>query len=390
MLNEYELEKYLYRYAVRMDDFVTFVLTTTASRVEANDHIKSIDKLSSLNEAFKTSHDRNEIKKAYDNLKKEQVKALKDDLWAIAALTFVELKPLYDYNVGTLKSNPELSAEVTKQINKATAELHTLMNTPVFVLDGKTTSPENAYNVIVNDAIQNKPLKGSVKSMRNALNRLYDAPFKFVTNLSDSKHKAIVDANKTLRMNVLSNIKNVIETINETVKKQVKGDGVELSAHMFPAPDHAPAQGHQFSNEEFEKMQRGQDFVDVQGNKYTGFPRQIGQWNCRHYVKPIKIGKTKPEHTDKELKKILDDNEKGFTTSDGKHYTLYECTQLQREFERNIREHKERYIVASELKDKVKMAEHRGKVGELTRQYKLFSNLCGIPAKLERIRVKNY
>ena len=40
---------------------------------------------------------------------------------------------------------------------------------------------------------------------------------------------------------------------------------MEISAHPHSAPDHEPVQGRMFTLEEFNKMQAGEDFVDVSG-----------------------------------------------------------------------------------------------------------------------------
>ena len=45
------------------------------------------------------------------------------------------------------------------------------------------------------------------------------------------------------------------------------------------------------------------------------------------------------------IDKILEDNERGYTDSNGRHRTLYECTQVQRRYEREIRKAKEKYLL---------------------------------------------
>lgn len=131
----------------------------------------------------------------------------------------------------------------------------------------------------------------------------------------------------------------LVETAQRTydyVKEELTCDGIEISAHLAPAPDHAPCQGHQFTNQNWEFIQSGLDFIDVQGRHYVGFPRQIGTCNCRHLTKPIIIGKTKQTYDDYTLGRILDANERGYNTSDGKHYTFYECTQKLNYFKRQM------------------------------------------------------
>ena len=73
-----------------------------------------------------------------------------------------------------------------------------------------------------------------------------------------------------------------------------------------------------------------------------------------------------------------------------RHYALYECTQIQRRYERNIRKAKEKYLMAKAFNDKRSLQPIRNRVGNLTRQYKQFSNACDLPIKFERLRVKDY
>lgn len=389
MLNENQIEKYLYQYTKRLSEFILLVMLTAAERMRANNNINSLNTMSSLGESFKQTKDITKIRNAQDELYHKQLNSFTNDLLAIALLTYNELKSAYTVPIA-YKSNDTLNRAINACVESSVKELGNVIRKPVFVLNHKSYAPADAYRLITQDALFHKAYSGQRRSVRNALNRLYDAPVKFIVQNTSDDDQSVTSAINTLRMSVLSGIKDVINNVNKVVKEQTKCDGVELSAHVCPAPDHAPAQGHQFSNEEFEKMQSGQDFVDVNGNHYAGFERQIGQWNCRHYVKPIKIGKSVPEHTQRELDKILADNEKGYTTSDGKHYTLYECTQVQRKYERDIRGYKEKSVLARAYEDTPKENEYRGKVTTLIRQYKAFSQQCNLPIYNDRLRIKEY
>ena len=117
------------------------------------------------------------------------------------------------------------------------------------------------------------------------------------------------------------------QAVYDKVGEQQKCDGVEISAHLAPAVDHAPCQGHQFTNQNWDFIQSGLDFIDVQGRHYIGFDRNIGTCNCKHLTRPIIVGVTPQENSEQKLTNILKANERGYTTKDGKHYTFYECTQ---------------------------------------------------------------
>ncbi len=177
--------------------------------------------------------------------------------------------------------------------------------------------------------------------------------------------------------------------------QQFNSDGVEITVHENPAPDHAPVQGRHFSNEEFEKLQNGLSAKDYKGKTYNldhddknGY-RPIGTMNCYHNVYPIILGVSEPEYTDKELKEIINrSNEK--VEIDGKQYTRYECTQLQRMLERKVRQQKDIQILGKSSDNQFLMGEAQNKITILTSKYKQVSKVSGLPTKAERLRVGSY
>ena len=171
-------------------------------------------------------------------------------------------------------------------------------------------------------------------------------------------------------------------------------DGVEISTHLNPAPDHAEVQGRQFSKEEFAKFQNDQDAVDYTGKLFTKEHdgkdrRSISEYNCYHYTFDIVLGVSKPEYSSEELQKIIDDNNKGFKL-DGEHFTNYEGTQLQRKLETETRKQKDIQIMAKASGNKELVAESQQNITQLTHKYKELSDVSGLPTKMERMRVSGY
>ena len=185
--------------------------------------------------------------------------------------------------------------------------------------------------------------------------------------------------------------------------EEFDSDGVEISVHENPAIDHEQVQGRQFStvkpskNElsEWEKLQSGQEAKDYKGNSYTldhdhknGY-RPISELNCYHYVFSIILGVSDPEYSDEQLQKIIDKNNEGFEF-EGKHYTNYQGTQLQRQLERRIREQKDVYILAKQSDNKSVAGQAQNKIRILTNKYKKLSEASGLPTKAQRLRVSGY
>lgn len=203
-----------------------------------------------------------------------------------------------------------------------------------------------------------------------------------------------VRLDSSVRQHLKGALRNLHNETQAVFGEEFGADGVEISVHQNPAPDHAEVQGRQFSKEEFEKFQNDQDAVDYTGkvfeSEHNGHDRRsISEYNCYHYTFDIVLGVSKPEYSEKELQKIIDDNNKGFEL-DGEHYTNYEGTQLQRKLETEIRKQKDIQIMAKASGNKGLVQESQQKITQLTRKYKELSDISGLPTKMEKMRVSGY
>lgn len=394
MLTDEQIEEILYKYTSRQDEFNLSVIKIIADRLSK---IAEFDNLDTMDRLAIMQSDIEDIEEVYEKYRKDQKKRIRDDFWWIAVIVYMESLKFYEEKIELEMNKALVNAidEITKTMQKSFDQI---TRNPVFVIrDLKTPavlkaySLEQTYRSVINEAISYSNVSNELReiALKRTETQLFDSGVRYAINNSSTNAKDTTSANTTIRFNLLDGIKNLINKMQDIMGKQFGANAVELSAHIYPAPDHAPAQGHQYSLEEVEKMQSGDSFADLQGHSYAGFERNIGQWNCRHYFMKIKKG-AEPTYTQKQLDKILADNERGYTDADGKHRTLYECTQVQRRYEREIRRAKEKYLYGKALNSQMIMAQSRNTVGRLTTRYKQFSQKCGIPAKLERIRVKDY
>jgi hypothetical protein len=190
-----------------------------------------------------------------------------------------------------------------------------------------------------------------------------------------------------IRMNILDGIRQVNQETTRRFGAEYGADGVEITVHSNPAPDHADIQGRQFSNEEYEKLQAGDIAKDVKGNSYDGADkRHIGEYNCYHGIFNIVLGVSKPEYTDRELKAIQEQNETGFEYN-GRHYTMYEGTQLQRRLELEIRKQKDTQILSRSAGDIELAQESQSKINLLTHKYNDLCKTSGLLPKKQRMSV---
>lgn len=194
----------------------------------------------------------------------------------------------------------------------------------------------------------------------------------------------------SVRQSMLDGIRQLNKETNKRFAEEYGADGVEISVHINPAPDHADIQGRQFSNEQFEELEAGGIAKDYKGHKYDGANRrEIEQYNCYHKIMHIVLGVNKPEYTDEQLKKIQEDNEKGFEF-EGKHYTNYEGTQLQRRLETEIRRQKDTQILAKASGDMELVGECQSKITKLTHKYNDLCKTSGLLPKKQRMSVSGY
>ena len=204
-----------------------------------------------------------------------------------------------------------------------------------------------------------------------------------------------VRLDSAVRMHLKSRLRELHNENQKMFGEEFDYDGWEISVHANPAPDHSEIQGRQFSIAEYDKLQAGDIATDFKGKTYSldedgknGY-RPISELNCYHYAFTIVLGVSKPEYDDKQLQKIIDDNNKGFEY-EGKHYTNYEGTQLQRALERKIREQKDIQIFAKASGNDELVGEAQSKITALTHKYKELSDISGLPTKMQRLRVTGY
>lgn len=347
--------------------------------------IKLISKTSGINE-----------KEIYEMLEKE-------------AKMNLDLKKIYfkakEIDFISYEKNWQLQ-ELVQRIGIATAGTYRNIarTTGITYLDrnGKevTKSIVEAYQDIVDDAIKNVATGKETffTSLKNQLHTIGKNGIQSI-EYESGNHRRIDSA---LRMNLQDGLNQLSIAQQDLVGEQFESDGKEITVHTYPAPDHADVQGHIFTDEEFLKLQNEGIAKDINGNEYDlhlGYEsyRPIGELNCYHRVFSIVIGASTPRYTQEELDKINADNEKGFEF-EGKKYSLYQGTQLQRKLELELRKTREEELLSKsalkELKDdslrqqlEDVIDKNKERQNALVNKYHDLSRISGLPTKLERTRL---
>ena len=192
-----------------------------------------------------------------------------------------------------------------------------------------------------------------------------------------------------IRQNVVDATKQINQHGADAVGQALGYDAKELSAHMNSAPDHEPVQGHILLNDEFDKMQAGQAFTDIDGVHFKGFKRPIGEWNCRHFAFPFSTQFSKPKYTSTQLQNWINQNH-DTCEIDGKQRTKYECTQMMRKIETEVRRWKDTAVLAQIAGDDTLRRECQTNINKLVAKYGQIEDVSGIRGHRNRMTVQGF
>lgn len=398
MLSEDAIDNLVQPIVDRQESINTMVLEMIAKRVNSIGTMNpsDIDRLKLL---VQMGADIRELNKELARLTNLQVFDIKQTIKTVALDSYIDAKPLYDYKHKSyvpFSKNKELQKIVTAIGNKTAKTYVNISNSKATgFLIGKKFSQHNlrrcslkdTYQEVIDKAIQSTQSGIDYRTtMRTALKQLSDSGLRRIS--WDSGYTQRLDT--VVRRNVMDGIHAVQQAMEDEISKQVDADAKELSVHQNSALDHEPIQGHIFTNEEYEKLQNVEDFEDINGQHFSAIERAIGMWNCRHFAYAFVTGVSKPKYTQAQLTRYIQRNHEGYTLPNGKHITMYECTQLQRQLETKIRYAKEEQIMWKNAGDKENATKARQKIEKYLTEYRIFSKDCGLKTSMERTKVLEY
>lgn len=209
-------------------------------------------------------------------------------------------------------------------------------------------------------------------AVRQACKNLYDKGLVAV----DYQSGARTSLEAAVRRNIMGGLGLMQEKISAEDHDKMGADGWEISAHAASAPDHEPIQGKQYSDAEYQKLN-------------DSLVRRIGTLNCGHAASPIILGVSKPVYTAEQLEDFKRKNAEGITY-DGKHYTTYEATQMQRRLERSIRKCKREITVREAAGDEERLKLAQVRYTRLNQEYARFSKAAGLRTQTERLRIAGF
>lgn len=401
MLSENALDNLMQPIIDRQQAINDYVIKTIAQRVKEIGTLLPSD-VYKLERLLKSGDDVRKINKELARLTGLNEKDIKKLIAAIAKDAYIDTKPYYDYRKMPFipfEANKELQ-QIVKAVAKQTADTYiNLSNARAFMIRDrknpkklKPTKLSETYYSVIDEAVQ-AVTSGTLDyntAMKRTMKQLSDSGLRTVTYHPESGRTYTQQLDVAVKRNLMDGIRQINQEVQDEVGRQYGADGKEITVHEHSAPDHEPVQGHQFTNEEYEKLQSGEDFKDVDGEKFKSIARPIGHYNCRHFTYSIIIGVNKPNFTKKELEENKKRNQKGYKPKGGKKMTLYECSQKQREMERKIRQAKRDIMTAQESGNEDMEKESKAKLSRLQKTYSAFSTECGLPKKPKNCRVEGF
>lgn len=249
-----------------------------------------------------------------------------------------------------------------------------------------TTAVSETYRKTVDKAILTTTSgMGSYKeAMRDSLRELGQNGMQ--VEYASGYHRRLDSA---IRQNIIDGSTQIAQHGSDMMGEALGFDAFELSAHLASAPDHEPVQGRVFLKAQFELMQAGEGFEDADGNQYAGFRRPIGEWNCKHFAMSFDTQRSIRRYTDAQLAKWAEDNATGCEIN-GKHYTLYEASQLMRRIETQVRREKDTAVAARAAGDKELQEDCQRKINRLMKRYYEVAKTSGFRARPDRTTVEGF
>ena len=403
MLLDTDIDELMQPFMDRQQSLENYVVQVIAKRVKEVGTMSKSD-LHKLERLYRTGSDVQAINEAIATTTGLQVRDIKKLIRYVAANAYSYVKPYYDYRHKTfipLDRNIPLMRVVNAISRQTQGACKNLSNSQVvgfMIRDRKRPSKMRFYNAadayksIIDEAIQ--AVQGGVidygTAMRNTMKQLGQSGLQ--TAVWESGYHQRLDV--AVKRNILNGVQQINQQVALITGEQFDADGVELTAHEFPAPDHAPFQGRMFEMAEYEKLQNHEAFKDTKGHRYPAQKRIIGELNCRHFAYPVVLETAKPTFSEKQLNDILKRNEKGATLPNGQHLTAYEVTQKQNQLALKVRKLKDMQVMAQQAGNEALAKEYQSKVNTATKVYNLFNkqvgSQIGLSDRKDKLRVTGY
>jgi hypothetical protein len=253
-----------------------------------------------------------------------------------------------------------------------------------FLVGNTMLKPARAYQWALDNAemqIQSGAISYN-QAIKTAVKQLADSGLKVVDY--ESGHRDQIDV--AVRRAVMTGVNQICAKYTEQSAQYLETPHFEVSAHAGARdkPGPSPWSSHKDWQGKVYSIRANDIYPSIYEVCGLGAVDGLEGANCRHRRNVWVEGVSERTYTDEQLAHIDDDLGCEF---DGKKYTAYEATQMQRRVERQIIK-QDRLVTAykaSGQKDEYYAA--NAKLVRLIAKYKAFSEASGLPLQWERMKV---
>ena len=292
-------------------------------------------------------------------------------------------QPLYDYRGKTFvpfAENRELQA-IARAYAKTTGEtmINLAKTKALCILDhnGKQIGLQKYYTDVLDKAVM-QVTTGATDfhtAMRDSIVELGGSGVRVdygggVTRRLDT----------VVRQNLLWGAKQASTEYNTMIGEELGADGIEVDFHANPRPSHAFMQGKQYV------LGKARTINGVYFESADEALERLQDYGCLHYRTPIICGISEPRYSSEELKRLNEENAKRYTI-DGKEYSGYEITQMQRRLETAVRNEKTTRELAKASSDNALVKRCNERIKAYQGKYNEISEITGIQGDKKRMSI---
>ncbi len=387
MYNPEKLEEYAQKIYDRYEYFNNYTLETIANRVKATGQLSAYDQQALKNIADITG-DMNTITKKLAEVTQMNIADIEKIYTQVITDGMDTYKPLYDFKgmkFLPFEENKFAKSLVSHWAKETAGEMINLSRTKALCFD--------KYDVYGN-AVGSTPLKGA---FQNAIDEAVAAVSTGTIDFSTAMSKTIErlgasgvkvsyasGVNRSLsamvRQNILYGAKSAAQSYDEYIGQELGCDGFEVDAHPGCRPSHEFMQGRMYSYS-------GRKVID--GITYEDGAEALDRlhdYGCLHFKTDVILGVSRSRYTKEELDRIHKETTK-LIEYDGREKTLYEWKQIQRKFERSVRNEQQKADMFDSAGMKRKAQDCRDRVKAYREKYDdMCKNVKGIEPRLDRMR----
>lgn len=330
--------------------------------------------------------DLKDIKKAIEkaaNVASERLDELLGDVVARNQAYYDELLTLSDVTKPAALVDAQTISAITKQAQR---EIGNLTRSMAFLVDSGRTmlEPAKAYQWALDNAVLQVE-SGAIsynQAISNAVKQLAESGLK--TAEYESGHVDQIDV--AARRAVMTGVNQLCAKYTEQSAEWLETPYFEVTAHIGARdkPGQSPWSSHKAWQGKVYSVRSGDIYPNIYSVCGLGYVDGLEGANCRHHRYPWIEGASERTYTDEQLEHIDDGLGCDF---EGKHYTAYQATQMQRRIERTIRKQK-RLKAAYKSAGLAEDAQNTNiKLRRLNAKYKAFSEAAKLPEQKERLKV---